>query len=352
MRSLSIVLAVAVVGCGGSSSGDADAALVIDATPLVDAPVPDAAAPDASAPDAMVPDAVIPADAFIPTGGHAQYVIDTITIPTSSGQATACGLDIDSDPMARVDNALGQIVAALAGAAGADPQPGMDAALANGTALHLLDVQADSLADDPTVLLREFLGEDTDGNPADNFSGSEPFAIAADSPTDAQLAGAISGGQMDVGPGELSVRIVPFSGGTPIVLPLVGARIHGNLSGTELLGGILGGAVTSDTLDTVVIPALALNVQAVVATNCGGTFPNCCTAGTSGETLVSLFDTNDDCLVSEQEIRDSTLVQSLLAPDLDLFDATGAFNPLSDGVKDSLSIGVCFTAVGAFFTLP
>lgn len=57
-------------------------------------------------------------------------------------------------------------------------------------------------------------------------------------------------------------------------------------------------------------------------------------------------------MVSLEELQGSILVQNLLAADLDLFDADGNFHPNSDGVKESLSLGVTFTAVTAFFYPP
>ncbi len=43
---------------------------------------------------------------------------------------------------------------------------------------------------------------------------------------------------------------------------------------------------------------------------------------------------------------------SLLSPDVDRLDETGAFKPRRDGIKDSLSIGLGFTAVPASFSAP
>jgi hypothetical protein len=39
----------------------------------------------------------------------------------------------------------------------------------------------------------------------------------------------------------------------------------------------------------------------------------------------------------------------MFSPDLDLFDGSGQFAPNEDGVKDSLSFGAGFTAIGASF---
>ena len=52
------------------------------------------------------------------------------------------------------------------------------------------------------------------------------------------------------------------------------------------------------------------------------------------------------------EFADDPLIGSLLSPDLDLFDGMGNFNPRVDGIRDSLSLGVGFTGVGATFPWP
>jgi len=349
LRCSSLLFIAVVAACGGSSSADPDSAVVIDDAALIDAN-----AFDAPVPDAVVPDARPLADAGIPSGAHYQYVINTITIPTTASQASQCGLNIDGDPLGRVDNAVGQVVAALGGAGGANPQPPMDQALADGSTLHLLDVQADSLVDDSFVSLRQFFGDDADmpANPSDNYSGTENFDVRSDSPTDTLVGGPINTSNLQLGPGELFVKMVAFPGSPPIIIPLAAVHMTGAITATEITDGILGGAITESDVDTIMIPAMAVSVQGAVAADCGGTSPNCCDPGSTGETIVGFFDTNSDCLVSEQEVRDNALLNSLIAPDVDLFDAGGAFNPNSDGVNDALSVGVCFTAVGAVFTLP
>jgi hypothetical protein len=50
-----------------------------------------------------------------------------------------------------------------------------------------------------------------------------------------------------------------------------------------------------------------------------------------------------DGAVSIDELRTHALIQSLLQPDLDLFDASGS--PGTDGTLDSLSLGYGFSAV-------
>jgi hypothetical protein len=83
------------------------------------------------------------------------------------------------------------------------------------------------------------------------------------------------------------------------------------------------------------------------ATTCD-TMRNICVTSTS-KTVLDLFDDDKDGAVTADEIRMDPLSMALLAPDVDLLDASGAFNPRSDGTKDSLSLGLGFTCVNGVF---
>ena len=90
----------------------------------------------------------------------------------------------------------------------------------------------------------------------------------------------------------------------------------------------------------------------------GGKADSSCTTGgcknpTTGDgTRKGMCASATDNIVDVCEVSTNTLVQSLLAPDVQLFDSTGAYKPNKDkttAVKDSLSVGLGFTAVGATF---
>ena len=151
-------------------------------------------------------------------------------------------------------------------------------------------------------------------------------------------------------------------GTDPVVLNLVGARAEINASASGLTNGKLGGAITAEDLENTVLPAIADLVQMTVAEDCMGTAPACCADDEStGATLLGLFDEDPvDCEVSLNEIVDSSLISSLLAPDVDLFDCPSEtspigdceFDPGRDQVKDSLSLGIGVTATTATYDLP
>ena len=80
----------------------------------------------------------------------------------------------------------------------------------------------------------------------------------------------------------------------------------------------------------------------------------CCEDGSAGEQVLTLFDANGDCTVTTEELLASDLVDGTIRnPDLDLFDGdSDEFNPNQDGVKDSISLGVGFSAVAGTFDVP
>ena len=68
-------------------------------------------------------------------------------MPSSAAEVLVLALDLDGDPLARADNALGQILSIFTGAGGYDPQLVMDDKIVDGSIRQLVDVQATSLAD-------------------------------------------------------------------------------------------------------------------------------------------------------------------------------------------------------------
>jgi hypothetical protein len=349
-RSLpAIFLLTALFACGDDSSSTDAGGDTFDAA-STDATSYDATPPDASPPDAT-PDPTCTGP-FDPGANHTQYVADSITVPTTASLANQLGINLDADDQGRPDNALGQILSALSSQGNLDFQVAVDTLVDGGDLLYMFDVDAVSLVDEANATVLHVLGEDCDFNPSNNFSGDEPFTVA-DPSNESALTGTIGSGALDIGPGEMTLRMVVFTA-DPIDLPLIGARIHGTIDANGIMTGKIGGAILESEVENTLIPGLADSMQAVIDVDCMGTSPTCCTDGTTGQTYVDLFDENSDCMVTAMELRDSSLISSLFAPDVDLLDSTNGdiFDPRVDGIKDSLSLGIGFTAVGAQFERP
>jgi hypothetical protein len=299
---------------------------------------PDAARPvDAAPPDAPPPDAALRDGLW--------YVMDTIAVPETADDAQVVALDLDGD--GAPDNALGGLLAALHNSADVPIAAVQMQAVESGQILQLVGIDAASLDDAASVPVLVSRGVDLDGNAGDNFSGAEPFALDPLEGADGQLTGVLVGGRLRAGPGTAPIQLAMF-GVTPevIALPGVGARIRVAAATTDgLAGGRSCGALTAGDVDTVLIPAMARAVDSIVQRDCDGA---ACAPGSQGENLAAFFDENSDGMVPQEEFAGNSLIESTIGnPDLDLFDADGEFNPRVDGIKDSLSLCLGFTAVGA-----
>jgi hypothetical protein len=269
-----------------------------------------------------------------PRGDQRRYVVDVVDLAQGSyADAQASGLDLDSYADGSVDNQLG-LVAGLIGLYGDyDLDVEAKALIDAGAILHLLDIQATSLADANGAAVRVFHGVDFDGDPSDNFSGFEPFGIDLGR-GDGLATGTIRNGWMRAGPGTAPIAVTFPGLDEPFILPLEGVRIAATITADEI-EGILGGAIRTDAIETSVVPTLHAGLLRIVARDCGD---GSCESGSFGAALISLFDADGDGAISLAEFRDDELTRGLLAPDVDL--------DCDDG-SDSLSVGMRFHAVRA-----
>ncbi len=310
-----------------------------------------------------------------PAGTNTQYVMDVITLPTSTAEADRLGLNIDGDEQGRPDNALGSILSAVASQGGnIDLQASIDEQVQDGSIILLANLKATSTSMAAGAGMWVFLGDSATVMPAactdpldlntcgKHLDGNGQFTLDPQSPKDALITGPIIGGKFNGGPGKITID-VSLGGSGSIRMNLIGARIEvGSVTADGLASGKLGGAITKDELDNNVLPAMADVLQGTVDDDCTGVSegtcpgqtckPCGCMDGSGGRTMLDLFDDDDSCNIDTAELMASSLISSLLAPDVDLLDDNGNFNPRKDGVKDALSIGLGFSGVNATFTNP
>ncbi|MBA3456762.1 MAG: hypothetical protein H0T42_26975 [Deltaproteobacteria bacterium] len=296
----------------------------------------------------------------IPEGEHYQFVSKKAYVPTNNNQAREFGLDLNGDKT--VDNQLGMVLGTLS-TMGFDIQATINEAVAEGSIILLVDFQTP----DPTFTsssasgLRVLLGDvptpaacnlgETYCNTATppvctgcqrHLNGMGSFTVAAGSPP--ALGGKIINGTFTGGPGDLSLQIA-LGGTDGIQLDLIGARAKASgISADGMTSVILAGALTEEDLNTKVIPAISTQIAPVIAEDCNALTspPACgCMAGSTGKTVLDLFDGGDgtakNCAVSVEEIKQNSLIQSLLAPDVTI-----------DGRK-ALSLGIKVETVKATF---
>ena len=300
--------------------------------------------------------------ACAPAGGtlRAQYVWNGVVVPLQRSQYA---LDLNGD--GRVDNQFGNLFGALAGQ-NLDVQNDATQAVTSGQSLTLIDAHADDFSNDACAASDV---EAANAMTSPDFSGAGHFTVDA-----AAMPGHFAG--MFVA-GTFSSLPLPSSATTPVdmtfELPLLGAIIGVQLVGAHvqytraadgtITGGQLNGAIRNADMQNVVIPALAASLTAQVQItplgprqmellaifDYGGKSDPSCAAGTcknpNGTCAVKGDHKIDIC-----EVATAGLIQNVLAPDVQMFDANGTYHPSADNTqKDSLSIGLGFSAVPATF---
>jgi hypothetical protein len=294
------------------------------------------------------------------TGARARYVLNTLTLPQ---QRTDFALDLNGD--GRLDDALGNLVGALA-ANNLDLQAGLDAAVAAGEEIVLLDLEANDLQSSSCAAAHLQMGADPAPPPA--FDGTDVLTTDPAFPGGA-FRGALTGGAFvaespatTTRPVSMSLELPLFPGVAPVRLDLVGAHLEFVRSGGLVTGGRLHGALRNADVQSVFVPGLAASLNAVVVANPGGTtaqqilaiFDTGGTAETACSTTCRNLDGScavaHDGAISTCEVATNPIIRNVLNPDVQLFDAGGSYRPNpANTTKDSFSVGLGFTAVPATF---
>lgn len=307
----------------------------------------DAPRADAPAPDAQV-------DATTTEGDH-RYIADTVQVPTTTTEVQTFGMNIDGDEPngdTGIDNQLGAVLAAL-GNLGGSPATATTTAVDRGDILELFDFQTTSFTDASGSTLTVYLGDNPNPAPCTgpgdtvcrrHLTGTGSFTLDAASPTDATVTGAVvSNVFTSVTSPDTLPLVIALSPGAPLRLDLIGAKVElRGASATGITDIKIAGAVPAADVDGVVIPAIQVLLMEAVTADCPTAVPPTCTCvpGSTGEQTLSMFDADDDCVVTVLEVRENPVVSGFFMPDVTL------------GGVDALSLGVKLSAVGATFTPP
>lgn len=272
-------------------------------------------------------------------GARPEYgnVADTVTLPATFEEATSLGRDMDRDG-AR-DNSLGHLFAGFAELGQLDLAGAQAGAIESGGIVMLHSLRTRTLGTTKDATWQVWYGAPT---PDPDLTGSGTFTLDPAQPHSRRLAATITDHRVKVALGEIPVRLDLGAGAFQI--DLLKARVTATCFRRGCFAGRLTGAMTAEDVDVLLVPRLAEVVQQAIAADCPGPGPESCASGSSGAHLQDTFDADDDLVVTSEEVRDHDLVQSLLAPDLDLIGA--------DGVMDSHSVGFGFTTVRATLVRP
>jgi hypothetical protein len=212
-----------------------------------------------------------------------------------------------------------------------------------------------------------FLGKTPVGaDPTKDLSGGATLDVDATAvePANHVIQGSLNAGKLDtlhLPVGAFPIEF-PLSDATPPVrMTLYAAHVQATVRAanrgdagtrTTLIEGVFNGGLSAQDIHSQLIPAIAAMLQAIIDKNANPdttaqllmTFDHVCCGPCDAGT-----GTLGDGKIEPCEVENNFLVQALLSPDIDLFDASGNLNPNSDGVPDSLSMGAGFTAVPAIF---
>jgi hypothetical protein len=245
---------------------------------------------------------------------------------------------VDGDAGGSGDNHFGRLLSLLTSAApGLELQATLDDAVDTGKLISLHVLKADDPLNDPSASWSIVLGQETDTAPA--FDGSDEFTIAPDDVVNEPIVGTLSAGRFTGGPGAARTRIFLF--GHTVEVSLLGLRLEADVNAQGCTNGRLGGGVSVDEFRGKLLPIIAEGLNEVLAAN-----PD------AAQVLLQAFDSDRDGIISVEELERNPLLMLAISPDLDLLDASGAFNPRQDGEKDSYSAGFGFTCVPAAFAAP
>ena len=304
-------------------------------------------------------------DDVMPAGGSkSQLVAASLLLPMAR---TDYSIDLNGD--GKLDNALYMLVNILKSQK-TDPNTQIANGIANGDQILLLDEKSSdaTYATDPCATADVFTGVATNGMP--DLSGSGHFAVDTTVPSGA-FVGALSGSEfqsilptLQTTPVTVTLELVMFPGRT-IALPLIGAHLKMKRGAGGAVSGEIHGAIKRDDVQNNILPAFAAEVQEQVMNS-----PN----DPNSIGLVGFFDTggspdpdascngmckNPDgtCAVANDgkidicEVTTNAGVLSVVSPDVQMYSDDGSTyqpNPANTH-KDSLSLGIGFTAVGATF---
>lgn len=293
-------------------------------------------------------------------GPDNKYVTSQIVLP-----GTANHFKLDFDGSGKPLNALDSLVAAV-GVAGFDLQTPLDDAVKKGSAVFLIDVQAQDLMNGCAKATLNLAQAPKD---PPKYDGSDTFMVRTDQSA-AVLYGTITTGQLDTTrpPKQTPDMVQKIQINLPLAqaaltLTLYGAHIDGAITANGIMKGELHGAIRKKDIDNDIIPSIATLLTDQVHKK---------PTDSSTKAIVMLFEDMSNpvskdkctknmadccatnpmtCKILPEEVKSSSLIQSVLMPDAQLFDQDGVtWKPVAKGPnKDSLTVGLGFTAVKANF---
>jgi hypothetical protein len=277
-----------------------------------------------------------------------QMVVTDLVLPADATEAKSMAFDLDHN--GSPDNQLGNILAALKSSMGStSPQTSVDDAMNKGDIIVLFSIFAESMQASKKAALWAFLGESMAFDPQTGPQAGDTFTVdTVKGPAAAYFGGSIKGGGGAFG-GDLATLSLnlPLTSGSSLDLTLQAVNMEFDVSpscsvsGCEFTNGRLGGAITETDLNNKVLPEVTNLLKDQLTSKCSMSTGACvCESGSGAETIESMFDTDQNCDVTLEEVQGNNIIKAFLKGDV----------LLADGVSKGLSLAVAFEAVNATYT--
>jgi hypothetical protein len=320
--SLTLVLALSVLGCSDDSKTPTDGPVKLD--------------------KGITPDqTVIPPMACASPYECKDFVFNNLIVPMNNTDAQKYAFSFGG----KTYNALGTVLALIASQVQSlDLQASITGAINSGKTLVLVRLQAKSWTDDSATTGKTWIGAQTtccakpDDKPAcateaatTCFNGTKEFTPDPKS-TGAPLSGKIAAGALSLGATSMALQLPITSAGT-LDITLDSVQVSGTMaagSPDKVTNGKLAGAMSVDQVNNKLLPTIADMMTT--------TLQDPTTSQSTIDQIQTLFDTDKNKTVTKEELQANGIIATILAGDVDL-----------DGDKkaDHLSLGIGFEAIKA-----
>lgn len=242
------------------------------------------------------------------TGTRHRFVVDGFRFPLNNNAARDLGDDLDGDRI--VDNRFGMVMGALASVGNANTHaPDM---IASGVIASTVEIQADDLVNDDRVGIWYYGSDDAAATPVGGRMVDGVFASNRTRETDA--------------PGAAVLRLPVFVDADPATIELVGMQLDLTPDGRGGFDALVRGGFRNDDVQAALHAGIVQLLDAKPHAH---------------RDFWKLVDANRDGSVTRTEIEHSSILQSLLVPDIEVVVDGERVELLSAGFAIHLS--PCFS---------
>ena len=282
-------------------------------------------------------------------GSTYDYIATEVVLPLNEDEAKNIGVDLDGD--GDIDNALGGITGAFPPDTG-DFNSEINDAIINGEYIMLGRLVVSDWNDDDAMAAQVFKGSSTLDATEDNLTGSGNTLISPGVNRSLKMCGEMDANHMSTCPAPIEVPLYFME--ENVSFPLEKARLvsQGPVSETGWQDMMLGGGLTQESVDGILLPALLVYLNIITIDDptsptgnfvlsfldatCSQSFPGCSEVVNDEGDCSEWSGDPQDAPLTLTELQCNVLIRNFVSPD---WDSDG------DGEPDLLSIGMKIQAI-------